>query len=61
MSDAAPDAPAAVLKVKRDGPRGWHWIAASSYNPDIHELIDQAEPADAEKPKRGRPKKVTEA
>lgn len=29
------------IKVKRDGPRGWHWIAAANYDPAIHELVDQ--------------------
>lgn len=28
------------VKVKRDGPRGWHWIAAANYDPAIHELVD---------------------
>lgn len=26
------------VKVKRDGPRGWHWIAAAHYDPAVHEL-----------------------
>ena len=30
------------VKVKRDGPRGWHWIAASSFDPGRHELVDAA-------------------
>ena len=41
-----------AIKVKRDGPRGWHWIAAANYDPAIHELADA--PA---QPKRGRAKK----
>lgn len=28
------------VKVKRDGPRGWHWIAAESYDPARHEAVD---------------------
>lgn len=27
------------VKVKRDGPRGWHWIAAAHYDPARHELV----------------------
>lgn len=30
------------VKVKRDGPRGWHWIAASNFDPAVHELVDDA-------------------
>lgn len=30
------------VKVKRDGPRGWHWIAAHSYDPARHEVVDDA-------------------
>lgn len=33
---------AEVVKVKRDGERGWHWISAASYDPDVHELADEA-------------------
>lgn len=33
------------VKVKRDGPRGWHWIAASNFDPSKHELFD-APPAE---------------
>lgn len=46
----------APIKVKRDGPRGWHWIAAAHYDPARHELFDALAPAPAA-PKRGRPKK----
>lgn len=28
------------VKVKRDGPRGWHWIDRSKYDPAVHELVD---------------------
>lgn len=55
------------VKVKRDGPRGWHWIAAHHYDPARHELVDeppapspaaQEAPAPADPPKRrGRPPK----
>lgn len=30
-----------VVKVKRDGPRGWHWIDASKYDPNVHDLADE--------------------
>lgn len=30
------------IKVKRDGPRGWHWIAAAHFNPEVHELVADA-------------------
>jgi hypothetical protein len=48
------------IKVKRDGPRGWHWIAAANYDPAKHELVDQdaqMQPTEAEPKKRGRPRK----
>jgi len=57
------------VKVKRDGPRGWHWIAATHYDPSKHVLFDSA-PAKIEplpetapavvpvKRGRGRPRKV---
>jgi hypothetical protein len=32
-----------TLKVKRDGPRGWHWIDAAKYDPAIHTLVDAHE------------------
>ena len=32
------------VKVKRDGPRGWHWIAASSFDPAVHVRADAPEP-----------------
>lgn len=32
-----PTNPSAV-RVKRDGPRGWHWVAV--FDPAIHELYD---------------------
>lgn len=31
-----------VVKVKRDGPRGWHWIARAHYDPARHELYNEA-------------------
>jgi hypothetical protein len=50
--------PPAVLRVKRDGPRGWHWISAASFDPSRHELIDEAPTAPTpDKPRRGRPPK----
>lgn len=35
--------PANCVKVKRDGPRGWHWIAKASFDPAKHELVDAAQ------------------
>lgn len=32
------------IKVKRDGPRGWHWIAAAHFDPAVHELFEEAPP-----------------
>ena len=29
-----------TIKVKRDGPRGWHNIAAASFDPEKHERYD---------------------
>lgn len=29
-----------TLKVKRDGPRGWHIINASAFDPKVHELFE---------------------
>lgn len=40
----------APVKVKRDGPRGWHWIAAEHYDPAVHVLADAPEPVAAAKP-----------
>jgi hypothetical protein len=28
------------VKVKRDGPRGWHWVSAASFDPIKHTLFD---------------------
>ena len=25
-----------AIRVKRDGPRGWHWIDASQFQPGVH-------------------------
>ena len=41
---------AAPVKVKRDGPRGWHWIAAEHYDPAVHVLADAPEPDPVAKP-----------
>ena len=47
------------IKVKRDGPRGWHWITADSFDPSKHERVDPAPPPqdEAQPKKRGRPRK----
>lgn len=31
-----------AVRVKRDGPRGWHWVAV--FDPAIHEMFDEARP-----------------
>ena len=33
-----------AVRVKRDGPRGWHWVA--NYDPATHELFIEPAPAD---------------
>lgn len=33
------------IAVKRDGPRGWHWIARENFDPAVH-VIHQADPLD---------------
>jgi hypothetical protein len=43
-----------AVRVKRDGERGWHWVAA--FDPARHELFDapeKAAPKPAPKAKRG--------
>jgi hypothetical protein len=27
-----------VIKVKRDGERGWHWVAKANFDPKYHEV-----------------------
>jgi hypothetical protein len=49
------------VRVKRDGPRGWHWISAAHFDPAKHELMDApaaAAPAQQDRPRRGRPRVV---
>lgn len=29
----------ALVRVRRDGPRGWHWIDRARFDPDIHEIV----------------------
>lgn len=48
------------VKVKRDGPRGWHWIAAESYDPAKHELVDAPSENPAPKKRGRKPKALTE-
>ena len=33
------------IAVKRDGPRGWHWIARENFDPAVH-VIHQVDPLD---------------
>ncbi len=44
-----PDFPIKIA-VKRDGPRGWHWIAAEHYDPKVHDLHDVEAEAPVEEP-----------
>lgn len=30
---------AEVIRVKRNGPRGWHLIAKNSYDPKVYEIV----------------------
>lgn len=46
-----------IVKVKRDGPRGWHWIDAAKFDPEIHERVDdEAE----QKPRAVKPRQRKE-
>ncbi|MBZ4209515.1 MAG: hypothetical protein LAD29_00165 [Rhodoferax sp.] len=45
-----------LIKVKRDGPRGWHLIDADKFDPAVHELFDAQPPAQAKAPKAKAPK-----
>jgi len=41
-----------TIRVKRDGPRGWHSIPAASFDPDKHQRWDASAPKEpAEAPK----------
>ena len=46
-----------ALRVKRDGPRGWHWIDASQFQPGVHVLADDEAPAVAATPQPAAPQK----
>lgn len=49
-----------LLKVKRDGPRGWHLIDAGRFDPLRHELWQEPqEPAPQAKPEPKKPKART--
>lgn len=41
MSDL-PQAPEGTIRVKRAGPRGWHLIDASRFDPAVHEVYGSA-------------------
>ena len=30
-----------AIRVKRDGPRGWHWIDASQFQHGVHEVFEE--------------------
>lgn len=32
-----------AVKVKRDGPRGWRWVAV--FDPTVHTMFDEEKPA----------------
>lgn len=62
--------PTNCIKVKRDGPRGWHWISRDTFDPEIHTALDAAriDPLDHDHdgkkggslPKAARAKKATD-
>lgn len=43
--------PSPTVRVKRDGPRGWHNIAESSYDPKVHTLVDEDSKSEGDAPK----------
>ena len=47
------------IKVCRDGPRGWHWIALAHFDPAVHRIYPprDEEPAPVVKRRVGRPRK----
>lgn len=40
------------VKVKRDGPRGWHWIAAHHFDPARHEMVTDDTPSEPTVPQQ---------
>jgi len=46
----------AAIRVKRDGPRGWHWIDGARFDPAVHVLWTD-EPAAPVAPVAPEPKK----
>lgn len=40
-----------IIKVKREGGKGWHWIDAARFDPEVHEAV--TEDVAETKPKRG--------
>jgi len=47
---------APVVRVKRDGPRGWKWINADAFDPRVHELYDDRAQQSPVKAKVGKSK-----
>lgn len=45
-----------VVRVKRDGPRGWKWINADAFDPRVHELYDDRAQQSPVKAKVGKSK-----
>lgn len=48
-----------MIKVKRDGPRGWHWIADEHYDPAVHEIVRDEAIQETELEPAPQPKKRT--
>lgn len=45
-----------VIRVKREGGRGWKWINATAFDPRVHELFDDRAQQPAVKTKGGKAK-----
>lgn len=44
MSEFLPPVPAGLIRVKREGGRGYRLIAAAKFNPKVHERFDAPAP-----------------
>lgn len=51
-----------VIRVKREGSRGWKWINATAFDPRVHDLYEYSDPGLSDTQhaprRRGRPPKV---
>ena len=45
-----------VIRVKREGSRGWKWINATAFDPRVHDLFDDRTQQPAIKTKGGKAK-----